>query len=185
MTNASKKITPSSPVKPSSPAKASTPPRKSNTNRSPLKFTKSAKDQQIRYKEIGIPGVYLAFAFKPDGVNPSFMGPLLRALDEDDTQKAAGHILFLTQARKTDGSNNIAQTPSMTGKLYPTDVVVMSVEDEDKSFVSAVDDLVKVLHRVATSDSCRWIVAVFCSHLCEQRKCDTTKCSSNEYIPLK
>ena len=39
---------------------------------------------------------------KPDGVNPSFMGPLLRALDEDDAQKAAGHILFLTQARKTD-----------------------------------------------------------------------------------
>ena len=155
MTNTSKKISPSSPGKPNSPAKASTPPRKSNANRSPLKFTKSAKDQQIRYKEIGIPGVCLAFAFKPDGVNPSFMGPLLRALDEDDTQKAAGHILFLTQARKTDGSNSIAQTPSMTGKLYPTDVVVMSVEDEDKSFVAAVDDLVKVLHRVATSDNCR------------------------------
>ena len=77
----------------------------------------------------------LAFAFKPDGVNPSFMDPLLRALDEDDTQKAAGHILFLTQARKTDGFNSIAQTPSMTGKLYPTDVVVMSVEDEDKLLV--------------------------------------------------
>ena len=139
MTNTSKKIGPSSPGKPNSPAKASTPPRKSNANRSPLKLTKSAKDQQIRYKEIGIPGVCLAFAFKPDGVNPSFMGPLLRALDEDDTQKAAGHILFLTQARKTDGSNSIAQTPSMTGKLYPTDVVVMSVEDEDKSFVAVVD----------------------------------------------
>ena len=89
MTNTSKKITPSSPVKPISPAKASTPPRKLNTNRSPLTFTKSAKDQQIRYKEIGIPSVCLAFAFKPDGENPSFMGPLLRALDEDDTQKAA------------------------------------------------------------------------------------------------
>jgi hypothetical protein len=124
-----------------------------------LKFTKSAKDQQIRYKEIGIPGVCLAFAFKPDGVNPSFMGPLLRALDEDDAQKAAGHISFLTQARKTDGCN--------AGKLYPTDVAVMSVEDEDKSLVAAVDDLVKVLHRVATSDNFQRIMAVFCSHLCE------------------
>ena len=43
----------------------------------------------------------------------------------------------------------------MTRKLYPTDVVVMSVEDEDRLFVAAVDDLVKVLHRVATSDNCR------------------------------
>ncbi len=83
------------------------------------------------------------------------MGLLLRALDEDDTQKAAGHILFLTQAIKTDGSNSIAQTPLMTGKLYPTDVVVMSVEDEDKLFVAAVDDLVKVLHHVAKGDNCR------------------------------
>ncbi len=43
----------------------------------------------------------------------------------------------------------------MTGTLYPTDVVVMSVEDEDKLFVAAVDDLVKVLHHVATGDNCR------------------------------
>ena len=35
----------------------------------------------------------LAFAFKPDGVNPSFMGPLLRTLDEDDAQKASGHMI--------------------------------------------------------------------------------------------
>ncbi len=77
------------------------------------------------------------------------MDTFLRALDEDDAQKAAGHILLLTQARKTDGSNSIAQTPSITGKLYPTDVVVMSVEDEDKSFVAAVDNLIKVLHHVA------------------------------------
>ncbi len=59
------------------------------------------------------------------------MGPLLRTLDEDDVQKAAEHILFLTQARKTDGTHSIAQTPSMMGKLYPADVVVMSIEDED------------------------------------------------------
>ncbi len=31
----------------------------------------------------------------------------------------------------------------------------MSVEDEDKSFVAAVDGLVNVLHHVATSDNCR------------------------------
>ena len=83
------------------------------------------------------------------------MGLLLRALDEDDTQKAAGHILFLTQAIKTDGSNSIAQTPLMTGKLYPTDVVIMSVEDEDKSLMVVVDDLVNVLHRVAMVVYCR------------------------------
>ena len=75
------------------------------------------------------------------------MGLILKALDEDDAQKAAGHILFITQARKTDDVKSIAQTPSMTGKLYPTNVVVMSVEDEEKSFVVAVDDLVKVLYR--------------------------------------
>ena len=61
----------------------------------------------------------LTFAFKSDNVNPSFMGPLLRALDDNDAQSALGYILFLTQARKTDSSNSIAQTPSMTGKLYP------------------------------------------------------------------
>ena len=43
----------------------------------------------------------------------------------------------------------------MTGKLHPTDACAMSVEDEDKSFVVAVDNLVKVLYRVASSDSCR------------------------------
>ena len=43
----------------------------------------------------------------------------------------------------------------MTGKLYPTDVVVMSVEDEDKLFMAAVYDLVKVLHHVATGNNCR------------------------------
>ena len=92
----------------------------------------------------------IAFVFKPNGVNPSFMGPLLRALDEDDAQKATEHILFLTQARKTDGSNSIAQTPSMTEILYPTVIIIMSVEDKDKSFVDAIDDLVKVMHYVAT-----------------------------------
>jgi hypothetical protein len=33
----------------------------------------------------------------------------------------------------------------MTGKMYPTDVMVMSIDDENKTFVSAVDDLIKVL----------------------------------------
>ncbi len=55
---------------------------------------------------------------------------VLRALNEDDAQKAAGHIVFLTHARKMDGSDSIALTLSLTGKLYPTDVVVMSVEDD-------------------------------------------------------
>ncbi len=54
--------------------------------------------------------------------------------------------MLLTQARKNDGSDSIAQNPSITGKLYPIDVVIMSVEDEGKSFVAAVGDLVKVLH---------------------------------------
>lgn len=48
-------------------------------------------------------------------MNPSFMNMLLRGLDEDDVQKVAGCILTLIQARKADGPNNIAQTPSMTG----------------------------------------------------------------------
>ncbi len=87
MANMTKKIITSSPGKLSSPAKSSTPPCKSNANRSTLKFTKSAEDEQIGYRETGIP---LAFAFKTNGVNSLFMGLLLRALDEDDTQKAAG-----------------------------------------------------------------------------------------------
>jgi hypothetical protein len=155
MTNTAKKNSPTSPGKAISLVKASTPPKKLKTNRSPLKSMKSARDQQIRYKEVGIEGVCLAFAFKPDGVHPSFMGPLIRALDEDEDQKSAGNILFLTQARHSNGSNTIAQTPSMTGKMYPTDVIVMSIDDENKTFVSAVDDLIKVLHNVATSDNCR------------------------------
>ena len=155
MTNTAKKNSPASPGKAISLVKASTPPKKLKTNRSPLKSMKSARDQQIRYKEVGIEGVCLAFAFKPDGVHPSFMGPLIRALDEDEDQKSAGNILFLTQARHSNGSNTIAQTPSMTGKMYPTDVIVMSIDDENKTFVSAVDDLIKVLHNVATSDNCR------------------------------
>jgi hypothetical protein len=155
MTNTAKKNSPASPGKAISLVKASTPPKKLKTNRSPLKSMKSARDQQIRYKEVGIEGVCLAFAFKPDGVHPSFMGPLIRALDEDEDQKSAGNILFLTQARHSNGSNTIAQTPSMTGKMYPTDFIVMSIDDENKTFVSAVDDLIKVLHNVATSDNCR------------------------------
>ncbi len=155
MTNTAKKNSPASPGKAISLVKASTPPKKLKTNRSPLKSMTSARDQQIRYKEVGIEGVCLAFAFKPDGVHPSFMGPLIRALDEDEDQKSAGNILFLTQARHSNGSNTIAQTPSMTGKMYPTDVIVMSIDDENKTFVSAVDDLIKVLHNVATSDNCR------------------------------
>ncbi len=63
--------------------------------------------------------------------------------------------MYLPQAKKTVGSNSIARTPSMTGKSYPTDVMVMSVQDEDKSFIIAVDDLVKVLHHVSTNDNCR------------------------------
>jgi hypothetical protein len=65
MTNTAKRNSPASPGKAISPAKASTPPKKSKTNRSPLKSMKSAQDQQICYKEVGIEGVCLAFAFKP------------------------------------------------------------------------------------------------------------------------
>jgi hypothetical protein len=147
MTNTSK-IQPGSPGKTNTPAMASTPPKKLSTNSNPLKSVKSVKDQQIRYKDVGIPGVCLAFAFKPDGVHHSFMGPLLRALDKDDVQKAAGHILFLTQARSSDGTDTVAQTPSMTGKIYPTDVMVMAIEEEEKSFVSAVDDLMRACIRL-------------------------------------
>jgi hypothetical protein len=39
------------------------------------------------------------------------MGPLLRVLDEDDAQKAAAYILLLTQARRSDDTNIIPQTP--------------------------------------------------------------------------
>ena len=106
-------------------------------------------------------------------------------MDEDDALKAAGHILILTQARKTDGSNSIDQTTSMARKLYPRYVVVMSVEDEDKSFVAAVDDLMKML--------CTMLLLVIVAEdhgstlfppvLTEE--VHTTKCSSIEYISLK
>ena len=82
-----------------------------------MKSVKSANDQQIGYNKVEIPGVCLVFAIKPDGVHPSFMGPLFRELDEDDLQKAAGHIVFLAQARSSHGANTNAHTPSMTGKM--------------------------------------------------------------------
>ena len=78
------------------------------------------------------------------------MGPLLR-VDGDDNQKVVGHILFLTQARKVDGSNSNAQ---------PTAVMFLSIEDEDKSFGGATDDLVKVLNQVATSCKGAWQFSV-------------------------
>lgn len=68
---------------------------------------------------------------------------------------AVGHILFLTQAKKIDGSTSIAQTHQWQGKFSLTDVVDMSVDCEDVSFVATVYNLVKVLHQVAISDSCR------------------------------
>ena len=43
----------------------------------------------------------------------------------------------------------------MTWRLYLIDVMVMSVKGKEKSFVSAVDDLVRVLCQVASSDGYR------------------------------
>ena len=61
MVNTTKNTTPSTPTKGKSPAKSGTPPRKSTIDKSPLKSGKSSKDQLVKYKEVGIQGVCLAF----------------------------------------------------------------------------------------------------------------------------
>jgi len=118
-----KSTSPSTPTKGKSPAKAGTPPRKSTVDRSPLKSGKASKDQLVKYKEVGIQGVCLAFCFKPDGISPSYISPITRYLEDAETEKVNGHILFLAQLRDPKGENTPLQTPSSTGKMYPTDVL--------------------------------------------------------------
>jgi hypothetical protein len=101
----SKTTSPSTPPKGKPPAKAVSPPRKSAIDRSPLKTVKSSKDQIVRYKEVGIEGVCLAFCYKPDGINPSYIAPIIRYLDDSEGDKAAGHIMFLAQLRDSTGAN--------------------------------------------------------------------------------
>jgi hypothetical protein len=145
----SKTTSPSTPPKGKPPAKAVSPPRKSAIDRSPLKTVKSSKDQIVRYKEVGIEGVCLAFCYKPDGINPSYIAPIIRYLDDSEGDKAAGHIMFLAQLRDSTGANVPLQTPSATGKLYSTDVIVMSIDDPRYTYFSAIGDLVNVLNDAA------------------------------------
>jgi hypothetical protein len=149
MVNTTKNTSPSTPTKGKSPAKAGTPPRKSTVDRSPLKSGKSSKDQLVKYKEVGIQGVCLAFCFKPDGIGPSYISPITRYLEDAETEKVNGHILFLAQLRDPKGENTPLQTPSSSGKMYPTDVFVMSIERPNYPYFSAIGDLVRVLNEVA------------------------------------
>ncbi len=149
MVNTTKNTNPSTPTKGKSPAKSGTPPRKSTIDRSPLKSGKSSKDQLVKYKEVGIQGVCLAFCFKPDGISPSYISPITRYLEDSEMEKINGHILFLAQLRDPKGENTPHQTPSSTGKMYPTDVFVMSIDRDNYPYFSAIGDLVKVLNEVA------------------------------------
>ncbi len=128
MVNTNKNVTPSTPPKGKSPAKAGSPPRKSTINRSPLKSGNSSKDQLVKYKEVGIQGVCLAFCFKPDGINPSFISPIVRFLEDAEEEKTNGHLLFIAQLHDPNGRNFPLQSPSSTEKLYSTDVFVLSIE---------------------------------------------------------
>jgi hypothetical protein len=149
MVNTTRNVPPSTPPKSKSPVKAGSPPRKSTIDRSPLKYGKSSKDQLVKYKEVGIQGVCLAFCFKPDGINPSFISPIIRYLEDAEIEKGNGHILFLAQLRDPSGANTALQTASATGKLYPTDVFVMSIERPNYPYFSAIGDLVRVLNDVS------------------------------------
>ena len=84
-----------------------------------MKYGKSSKDQLVQYKENGIQGVFLAFCFKSDEINPSFILPITCYLEDAETEKTNGHILFLTQICDPNGGNATLQTP---------DVFIMSIE---------------------------------------------------------
>jgi hypothetical protein len=144
-----KNTNPSTPTKGKSPAKSGTPPRKSTIERSPLKSGKSSKDQLVKYKEVEIEGVCLAFCFNPDGISPSFISPITSYLEDSEMEKSNGHILFLAQLRDANGENTPHQNSSLTGKVYPTDVFVMSIERPNYPYFSAIGDLVRVLNEVA------------------------------------
>ena len=95
MVNTAKSNITSTPPKSISPAKALSPPRKSAIDHSPLKAFKSSKDQIVHCKEVGIEGVCLAFCYKPDGVNPSYMSTIIWYLDDSESKNAAAPVTFL------------------------------------------------------------------------------------------
>ncbi len=149
MANTTKPNVPSMPPKGKSSAKATSPPRKSSIDQSPLKRVKSSKDQIVHYKKVGIEGVCLAFCYKPDGINPSYISPIIRYLDESESDKATGHVMFLSQLCDPNGANILLQTPSATGKSYSTDIIVMSIDDPKYTYFSSISDLVNVLNDAA------------------------------------
>lgn len=99
--------------------------------------------------------MYLAFCYKPNGINPAYISPIIWYLDDSETEKVAGHVMFLAQLRDPNGANVPLQTPSATEKLYSMDDIVMSIDDPNYSYFSAIGDLVIMLNDVACNSVVR------------------------------
>ena len=93
-------------------------------------------------------GVCVVHFKKPDGTNNAFLGGSLDVLKERTEQCK---IVFIGHQRHPNGDNVAIETSNKAGNKYPTDVIVIAVDD-DKSIPYAVSQVAAEMNSISNNE---------------------------------
>lgn len=148
------------------PMKGSTPPRKQETKReSTPHLDRLRSANQVKYKLVGIDRVAVGLIYKPDGIQPAFLGNILSHIEGNPSRMNHCKLMLMTQLRNPDGTNAVLETENKAGNKYPSDIVVFATDDTT-SIARAAFNLGSTLSSIAKNE-CRndWKfgIPLFCS----------------------
>jgi hypothetical protein len=94
------------------------------------------------------PGVGVVLAKKPNSTQDAFLGNMMEHLRG---RKQQCKIVFIGHLRDPNGDNLICETANKSGNKYPTDVIVLGVDD-DASISAAVSQLAVHMNSIASNE---------------------------------
>lgn len=103
------------------------------------------------YKRTTCDGVAVIQAFKPNGIHNAFLGNIVECLKDNNTRKEECKIVFIGQLRDPNGNDVIVETANKAGNMYPTDIIVIAVDD-DASIHSVVSQIAVHMNSIANNE---------------------------------
>jgi hypothetical protein len=102
-------------------------------------------------KRTTAPGIVVVQALRPDGIRDAYLGNILEHIKQDNKRKEKCKIGFFTYLRDPKGDNMTLETADKSGNKYPTDVIVLILED-DTSIAAAVSHLANEMSSIAKTE---------------------------------
>lgn len=109
------------------------------------------KASGVVFKRTTAPGVVCLQVKRPDGIHDAYLGNILDHIKQDNKRKEKCKIGLFTYLRDPNGDNTTLETMNKAGNRYPTDVIILILED-DSSIAAAVSHFANEMSSIAKTE---------------------------------